>query len=344
MKYDIPQRVFLVKKYYESKSITSVQRNFRTKYPKEDSPSHRTILNIVSNFEKYGSVAHVPPKRKDTDQKREEAKNQLEKLVSEIPNLSIRKAACALQISPTLVYHIFHDDLHLKPYKFHLWHKLEDKDYEKRLNFAHWFLNQPKSTIDFMVFSDEAYFYLTLPVNIQNNRQWSKGQPFLDVERTLHDKKILVWCGISVNRVFGPYYFENTINQKNYLEMLKNFFWPKLLRTAEYKKYIFQQDGARPHTATTVQTWLTEKFGNKFIDKNSWPPRSPDLNPCDFFLWGYLKSVVYNPLPKTLDDLKVNLEREIKKINKDMLKSTFSNFEKRCHLLKSANGGHIENK
>ena len=214
----------------------------------------------------------------------------------------------------------------------------------KKLNFAHWFLNRPKSTIDFMVFSDEAYFYLTLPVNIQNNRQWSKGQPFLDVERHLHDKKILVWCGISVNRVFGPYYFENTINQKNYLEMLKNFFWPKLLRTAEYKKYIFQQDGARPHTATTVQTWLTEKFGNKFIDKNSWPPRSPDLNPCDFFLWGYLKSVVYNPLPKTLDDLKVNLEREIKKINKDMLKSTFSNFEKRCHLLKSANSGHIGNK
>jgi len=52
MKYDIPQRVFSVKKYYESKSITSVQRNFRTKYPKEDSPSHRTILNIVSKNEK----------------------------------------------------------------------------------------------------------------------------------------------------------------------------------------------------------------------------------------------------------------------------------------------------
>ena len=75
-----------------------------------------------------------------------------------------------------------------------------------------------------------------------------------------------------------------------------------MLRTAGYKKYFFQQDGARPHTATTVQTWLREKFGDKFIDKNSWPPRSTDLNPCDFFLWGYPKSVVYNPLPKTLDD------------------------------------------
>ena len=60
------------------------------------------------------------------------AKKQLEKqLVSDFPQLSIREAASAVGVSPTLVYHIFHDDLYLKPYKFHLWHKLEDKDYEK---------------------------------------------------------------------------------------------------------------------------------------------------------------------------------------------------------------------
>ena len=54
------------------------------------------------------------------------------------------------------------------------------------------------------------------------------------------------------------------------------------------------------------------KFGEKFIDKKRWPPRSPDLNPCDFYLWGYLKSRVYNPLLNTLDELKINIEREIK--------------------------------
>jgi len=43
-----------------------------------------------------------------------------------------------------------------------------------------------------------------------------------------------------------------------------------------------------------------------------WPPRLPDLNPCDFYLGGYLKSKVYSPLPKTLEDLKANIEREIK--------------------------------
>jgi hypothetical protein len=63
-----------------------------------------------------------------------------------------------------------------------------------------------------------------------------------------------------------------------------------------------------------------------------------------FFLWGYLKGKVYNPLPKTIDDLKANIEREIKKINADVLKSTFLNFRKRLKLIIEADGGHIENK
>ena len=193
-----------------------------------------------------------------------------------------------------------------------------------------------------LFFTNEAYFSLTLPLNHQNNRVWSDSQPWVGIETPLHDKKILVWCAISAERVFGPYYFEESVNQHNYLEMLKNYFWPKVLRTADYKKYHFQQDGATPHTATAVQSWLKERFGKKFIDKNSWPPRSPDLNPCDFYLWGHLKGVAYNPLPKTLDDLKANLEREIKKITPDMLKDVFFNIKKRCELIISSGGGHIE--
>ena len=80
------------------------------------------------------------------------------------------------------------------------------------------------------------------------------------------------------------------------------------------------------------------------MTKKQLPPRSPDLNPCDYFLWGYLKSKVYKPLPKTLDDLKENITREIQKINTSVLESTFLNFTKRCHLLIEKNGGHIDKK
>ena len=60
--------------------------------------------------------------------------------------------------------------------------------------------------------------------------------------------------------------------------------------------------------------------------------RSPDFNPYDYFLWKYLKSKVYNPIPQTIDQLKNNIKREIQKISK-----------KRLRLIISAEGGHIEN-
>ena len=41
--------------------------------------------------------------------------------------------------------------------------------------------------------------------------------------------------------------------------------------------------------AKAEQTWLKDQFGKKFIDKDMWPPRSPDLNPCDFFFMGSSK-------------------------------------------------------
>ena len=54
--------------------------------------------------------------------------------------------------------------------------------------------------------------------------------------------------------------------------------------TPGYIKYYFQQDGATPHRSELAQKWLKSKFGRQFLCKRKWPPRSPDLNPCDFFM------------------------------------------------------------
>jgi len=51
---------------------------------------------------------------------------------------------------------------------------------------------------------------------------------------------------------------------------------------------------------------------------------------------------VYNPLPKTLDDLRSNITKEIENIPVTMLEATFKNFRKRCDLLISSGGGYIE--
>ena len=51
------------------------------------------------------------------------------------------------------------------------------------------------------------------------------------------------------------------------------------------------------------------------ITKGLWPLRSPDLSNCDFYLWGYLKGKVYANNPKTLEDLKENIQTEIRRID-----------------------------
>ena len=76
-----------------------------------------------------------------------------------------------------------------------------------------------------------------------------------------------------------------TINRQNYLQMLKNYFYPPMRRKKLNNKMIFQQDGAPPHFSK-VRTWLNEKFNGRWIGRGgsiSWAPRSPDLTPLDFF-------------------------------------------------------------
>lgn len=81
------------------------------------------------------------------------------------------------------------------------------------------------------------------------------------------------------------------------------------------------------------------------ISKNGdfpWPPRSPDLTPPDFYLWGYLKSKVYINKPRTLTQLKNNIRREIAAIPAEILVKTMENAEKRTHLAIKAKGKHLK--
>ena len=72
-----------------------------------------------------------------------------------------------------------------------------------------------------------------------------------------------------------------------------------------------------------------------------WPPRSPDLSACDFFLWGYLKSKVYVRKPHIVDDLKVSIREEIATVPKEMLVNVMQNFEERLRTCVRQEGRHL---
>ncbi|XP_008181699.1 uncharacterized protein LOC103309014 [Acyrthosiphon pisum] len=128
--------------------------------------------------------------------------------------------------------------------------------------------------------------------------------------------------------------------------MIKDWLFPLL--QADGDDFILQQDGAPPHWSLEVRKFLNNQLPQKWIGRCSandaafcpWPP---DLTICDFFLWGYIKSIVYvPPLPKDLDELKSRITDAINSVTVDMLQQVYEEFEYRLDVCRESKGGHIE--
>ncbi|GFY31449.1 transposable element Tc3 transposase [Trichonephila clavipes] len=103
----------------------------------------------------------------------------------------------------------------------------------------------------------------------------------------------------------------------------------------------FQQDGTTCHTARATIDLLKDTFGDRLISRFgpvNWPPRSCDLTPLDYFLWGYVKSLVYADKPQTLDHLEDNIRRVIADIRPQMLEKLIENWTSRLDYIRASRG------
>ena len=96
---------------------------------------------------------------------------------------------------------------------------------------------------------------------------WNDTKPMGVFEKPLHSPKVTVWCGLSSNRLYGPFFFEDTqtgnactVTTDTYIEMLETFMSGYL-----HPDIWFQQDGATAHTSLKARAWLKSRFGNKVI-------------------------------------------------------------------------------
>ena len=83
-------------------------------------------------------------------------------------------------------------------------------------------------------------------------------------------QKVMVFCAIhGSGKLFGPVFFEGNfrLNQHRYREMLEHTIFPQMQEELgeEWSSVIFQQDGARAHTANMVVNWLDTLFGDRVL-------------------------------------------------------------------------------
>jgi len=173
---------------------------------------------------------------------------------------------------------------------------------------------------DRILWSDESTFHLNGTVNKRNDCEWHNENPHRQRINLMKSQGICVWAAVSSKGIIGPYFFQQndddeeimpqTVTGDRYLEMLQDYFYPKFLQLENNGEIIFQQDGATPHYKNTVRDWLDSRFQNRWIGRGTrlpnsidWPPRSCDLTPCDFWLWGSIKNKVYKTPPLNLNHL-----------------------------------------
>ncbi|GFW70036.1 uncharacterized protein TNCV_1404891 [Trichonephila clavipes] len=160
-----------------------------------------------------------------------------------------------------------------------------------------------------ILFSDEAHFWLNSYVNKQNCRIWSEANSQVYVETPLHPEKLTVWCALWDGGIIGAVWF--------------------------------QQDGATCHTARATIDLLKDTFGDRLISRFgpvNWTPRSCDLTLLDYFLWGYVKSLVYADKPQTVDHLEDNIRRVIADIRPQMLEKVIENWTSRLDYIRASRG------
>ncbi|GFU15376.1 uncharacterized protein TNCV_1045791 [Trichonephila clavipes] len=88
----------------------------------------------------------------------------------------------------------------------------------------------------------------------------------------------------------------------------------------------------------TQHDLLKDTFGDRLISRFgpvNWPPRSCDLTPLDYFLWGYVKSMVYADKPQTLDHLEDNIRLVIADIRPQMLEKVIENWTSRLDYIRA---------
>ncbi|GFT19271.1 uncharacterized protein TNCV_303731 [Trichonephila clavipes] len=103
----------------------------------------------------------------------------------------------------------------------------------------------------------------------------------------------------------------------------------------------FQQDGATCHTARATIDLLKDTFGDCLISRFgpvNWPPGSCDVIPLDYFLWGYVKSLVYSDKPQVPDHLEDSIRRVIADIRPQMLEKVIENWTSRLDYIRASCG------
>lgn len=334
---------------YCNGNASAAQREYTVRYPDRRVPSKQVFTRLHQRLVERGSVHK---ERSEVGGAPLDVEDEVLNRVREDPEISSRKLANEAGVSKTTVLNILHKNK-FHPYHFNKVQGLEHNDYAARQDFCRYLLNSDIEQYHFfkkILWTDEAIFTRQGVFNLHNMHMWDTENPKQTRESSFQRRfNINVWAAVIGDRFLGPHIFQGSLNGIMYLDFLQHNL-PQLLDAIDHNQrqdIIFQQDGAPPHYNRDVREWLSENYAT-WIGRGGpvpWPARSPDLNPMDFFVWGYMKSEVYMTPVNSEEELLNRIHDAAQKVREKLsYKVTVRGMRKRARACIRENGGHFEHK
>ena len=260
--------------------------------------SYGTVLRCKKKFESgVESIKNEPKSGRPKSASRREIVSKIKETIEEDARFTVRDIA-RKAISLSTVHLILKK--HLKVRKISArWvpHLLTDEQKRQRVKVAkklhQMFPNYDKKQFANVVTGDETWVHYFEPVRKVSNKIWAtkhSKRPII-AKRSLSTKKVLYAIFFSGEGVAikVPVKKGKSITGKYYkdvvLKKLKKYYQKR--RPVTGFKYVrLLHDNAPAHTSATVTAFLKKEK----VTVLPLPPYSPDLAPCDFFLFPKLKA------------------------------------------------------
>lgn len=287
-------------------------RLYQERYPARQHPGYKKFIAVHRRLSETGTFK---PNMHDTGVRRTVRtipfEEEVLQRVADEPSTSTRKIAQIMGVTQSSIFRVLHEQ-QLYPFHFQKVQGLTEADYQPRDQFCNWLLHrivvQP-NFLRFILWTDEASFSRDGIFNSRNSHVWAEENSNAIVPKSHQQRwSVNIWAGIVDDYLIGPYLLPNRLTGPIY-EIFLNEVLPELLENVPLnirQQMWLQHDGAPAHFSAQVRQYLDRQFGHHWIGRGGpvlWPPRSPDLTPLDFFLWGHIKSLVYETPVETEQDL-----------------------------------------
>lgn len=342
-------KVDLIEAYFLNyRSPVNALKWYRERYPDRYLPNRKVFEKLVKNLRQEGSFK---PKRKRQTTVNEFITIGILGFFEAYPKASLQEAAENVGVHKSTVRKV------LKTHKYKCYREgrlvqaLLPGDTDRRLTFCRWFVARSIGNHSFpnlIIWTDECNFSNNGMYNRKNNHYWSRTNPVRTTET--HNQvrfSFNCWCAILHNKIFAIKIYHGTLNSEKYQEIL-NVVVDKVddsISLSNLNNVIYQQDGAPAHNSTASKQFLDEHFPGHWMGTYGpikWPPRSPDMTPMDFFVWGHLKGRVYESRYNTVQELKDAVLYHLNNIHHISLAKATRGVLKRARICIQQEGGHIE--